>query len=1601
MSVSDNNQQAEQYEQPLANAKGRDVNDERLLKRVLNRLAEARDRLVDRNLRNKLINTSLKSSRTRSLRIWDELSDQIFECLVAHKINMTFQHVISAEDTTDPAADTDSLLELSEDSELVLPEDPDRHSDTALQTKLSGKNLEKKLRALHYEAIDYEEEQGVNILYLALGFLKWFEDANSEVERFAPLVLLPVELSREGARNRYKLKIRDEDLFTNVSLKIWLQEQHSIELPEIPEADSWRPSDYFDQVRSAVSKAKRWEVIDNEILLGFFSFSKFLLWRDLDPDNWPKGQGLVDHPIMQKLLSTSAESETILPEPPIVPPDELIDDHFTPHDLVYVLDADCSQTEAIQTSLTGKSLVIQGPPGTGKSQTITNIIAATIHQGKKVLFIAEKMAALNVVHQRLQQSGLSPLCFELHSRKASKSSVLNQLRGSVELANQQIDSTEPIKLLSRAQKTLNDHAKRLNTTIAPWGFSPFEVLGAISKLSRDGVAPSIYIIPNANNYTRESLEELEEKLHELVERLQISGAPNRHPWRFSRKSMLNPLDATRLQGLLRDEVKIVNQLIDIAKIVSISIGFSADFATTASVAELKRLTEIRDILILAPDVNVDLIKSGLLRKEHQKIPLIVEKIEGFNSLAEELNVQFINGWVKHNFSALRLKFAGSAGSLFSIFNKTYRESLAELKGLMVGKLPKGFASRLALIDKACNAIEQKREIESFSPTIVQELRNIWVAEKSDISSLRSIAEWHVRTLILSDKEFDVLVRFLENPSISKQIEVLKQLLEKHRELARELSELASVAEFSESFHLQKEVNLLNIWANSIDKFNEWPPVRERLAELKHVLGIDIHNAIYEGNIQASEIIRLVRITILEKVWQSMVERLPELVSLDGTQLDNTLAQFRSLDKTRLSLASKEVLSSYAAKKPRGYAGDMAIIRQELNKKKSHLPVRKLLNKSGRAIQELKPVFLMSPMSLAQYVAPGSLMFDLLLIDEASQVRPEDALGAIARAKQVVVVGDDKQLPPTNFFNRLTDEEVVLEEDDEGVALSNLESILSLCNIAIPNQCMLRWHYRSHHPGLIAVSNRNFYDNQLLLPPSTLRESYADGMGVSFIKSPENSYERGGANGGRNVVEAEMIAKEVIKFAQKYPKKSLGVAAFSVRQRDAIRDMVDNYRRKHPELESFFSESREEHFFIRNLESIQGDQRDVIFISVGYGRDQNGRLTQTFGPLAQEGGERRLNVLISRAKDRCTVFSSITADDIRPASGSLGISAFREFLQYAEKGYFDAPILTDRDFDSDFEESVAIFLRKHGYKLQPQVGMAGFLIDIGVIDPRNENRFLCGVECDGATYHSSRSARDRDRLRQSILEERGWKIYRIWSTDWFHRRSVQEQRLLDFLHGLVEYRPSDADSGITPNIERYQVTDGISEVESVSIVDKIRPEGNEEIYYVEFNEVANTRLMPHELSSSQLASIVTKIVELEGPIHESEVGRRVSKSFGLERAGDRIQRATKDALKAASLTEDAGFWAVVGQSTANVRNRSRVQSRTLLQATNLPPKEIEIGIAKIVRDSVRVAEDDLISHTSRLFGFDRCGPDIRVAIAEVLHRSTIFDTDHSGLYIIRV
>ena len=433
-----------------------------------------------------------------------------------------------------------------------------------------------------------------------------------------------------------------------------------------------------------------------------------------------------------------------------------------------------------------------------------------------------------------------------------------------------------------------------------------------------------------------------------------------------------------------------------------------------------------------------------------------------------------------------------------------------------------------------------------------------------------------------------------------------------------------------------------------------------------------------------------------------------------------------------------------------------------------------MSDAGTAIQQLKPILLMSPLSVAQFLPPGRIKFDLLMIDEASQVSPEDALGVVARANQIMVVGDDKQLPPTNFFKMVNAGDEYEEDTEEAIQPdkpTDFESILTLARTRGMSERMLAWHYRSKHPSLIALSNEECYAGRLLLPPSPFVQTSE--FGLSFIQTPRGHYDRGGTR--CDLIQAEQVAKAVAQHIQHFPNKSLGVACFSVQQRDAVDDMIDKIGFR-AEVEAFTP--KEERLFVKNLEAVQGDERDVIFISVGYGVAPNqSKPFLNFGPVSQEGGERRLNVLASRAREKCVVFSSITGADIPADSEARGTRMLRALLDFAGTGKLGAGTLHGDGFESPFEEAVARTIREAGFHVHPQVGVKSFRIDLGVIDPPRPGEYILGVECDGAAYHSARSARDRDRLRQEVLEGLGWRMHRIWSTDWFRNPQRETNKLL--------------------------------------------------------------------------------------------------------------------------------------------------------------------------------------------------------------------------------
>ena len=515
---------------------------------------------------------------------------------------------------------------------------------------------------------------------------------------------------------------------------------------------------------------------------------------------------------------------------------------------------------------------------------------------------------------------------------------------------------------------------------------------------------------------------------------------------------------------------------------------------------------------------------------------------------------------------------------------------------------------------------------------------------------------------------------------------------------------------------------------------------------------------------------------------------PKLRSHSGVTHEQLRKRYQQLDRKIMELRRREIARKLMdvgipAGNNRGRASEiteLALIRRQIGLSRRHVALRELFKRAGHAAQALKPCFMMSPMSVAQFLDPAGLRFDLVVMDEASQIRPEDALGAIVRGSQLVVVGDPKQLPPTTFFEKVDRDDLADDSSEEADIhdLASQESILDLARGPYQPVRQLRWHYRSQHERLITFSNHEFYDDKLIVFPSPKVEGVEYGVRLVAV---DGTYEA-----GLNRAEAEAITEAAQEFMQRFPTRSFGIVAMNKPQQELIQKMMDELFATNVEAEAYRLrwENSLNAVFVKNLENVQGDERDVIFISTVYGKDAAGNFFQRLGPINGAHGHRRLNVLFTRAKQQVRLFTSMRANDIRiEATSRWGVRALKNYLTYAQGGHLDSGKITGREPDSEFERWVMEMLQESGYETVPQLGVAGYYIDLAVRHPERRGAFILGIECDGAMYHSARSVRDRDRLRQEVLERLNWNIYRIWSTDWFRNPRTEFQKLTNALETL--------------------------------------------------------------------------------------------------------------------------------------------------------------------------------------------------------------------------
>ena len=689
--------------------------------------------------------------------------------------------------------------------------------------------------------------------------------------------------------------------------------------------------------------------------------------------------------------------------------------------------------------------------------------------------------------------------------------------------------------------------------------------------------------------------------------------------------------------------------------------------------------------------------------------------------------------------------------------------------------------------------------------------------------------------------------------------------------------------------------------------------------------------------------------------------------------DHTKARdkFIELDIKLTRLSRALVIQSGNERKPMMVNGSsmgsqVGILRREIAKQKRHKPIKKLFSEIFDLVTKLKKCFLMSPMSVCQFLEPGKFKFDLVIFDEASQICVEDAFPAILRGSQVIIVGDNKQLPPTSFFK--SEDQYEFDEVEDMVDIENLECILDECRGLGLREHLLKWHYRSRHEDLINYSNYKFYERQLVTFPAA--DVDVEHLGIKFEYVENAIYDRGGRR--NNLIEAKRVAELVFEHFKNYPDKSLGVATLSIAQMEAVYDAIELKLKENPEYSKFFVENRLEGFFVKNLENVQGDERDVIIFSVGYGKDATGRLSMHFGPLNKNGGERRLNVLITRAREKNIVVTSIRAADFSSNITAEGVLHLRNYLLFAEKGieFLDMELADQaEDFESPLEESIAASIRQMGYEIVSQVGCAGYRIDLGIVDPVNPKRYILGIECDGATYHSSHSARDRDRLRQSVLENMGWGIYRIWSPDWIHQRTVEIAKLKNAIEtARFEREPSGQKRKDIIRSEeplKIKVIENSHESNGTSII-------GEEYCLSDLDRRYKSKDF-YSSGGQAIQSQLKKVIRDEAPIHIDLLFRRVMICYQLEKMGDRIYNRLMELLKEVvrnnSGIRPKGNFVYTDEPIIARRPNPRDEA-TLREIEHIAPEEIQDAMTKLVLLHSGVTMECLFSETLKFFGFQR-------------------------------
>lgn len=1452
---------------------------------------------------------------------------------------------------------------------------------------LTGDELNRRAVEIYRKAQTALQEGGANTLFLAIGFLLWKQDDKSDRRFRAPLILLPVTLKRTSIRSGIRMLAHDDEPRFNTTLLEMLRKDFRIDIKDLggalpADGDGIDVAGIWARVRRAVKDAPGFEVVEDTVL-GHFSFAKYLMWKDLVD----RTDDLRKNPVVRHLLDTPRDPYGSAVE--FVEGGD-IDRKYHPSDLLTPLPADASQMASIATADKGKDFIVIGPPGTGKSQTISNLIAHMLGQGKTVLFVSEKTAALEVVHRRLKDIGLGRFCLELHSNKASKADVLTQLRDAWNHAYTATDAWErEAERLRALRDRLNCVVDRLHVRRRN-GLSAHHAIGV--KVRDAALASRISLSWSSASHHDEAgfL-----SLREAVEKLRIQAVA------------VGDVSRSRFQLVSHGDWSPQWEASMVERAARLSMDARAfEWSCEAFLNAVGVVLPRRTLSGFAVVVDFAAVLVDCWRKQvaYALEPDGADRIEALDEAARRLpayaEAQALLSCAYEPFAWRKLD-GGDVGRRWKVaasdwWPKSYFARRRLLREMQAGGA-KGAPQPAIDAPLLMRLREEGEAIDRLSDRL-SGLKD-WQAHSSDVQALATSKELAVRIRaavgrLVGDSSALIEMRARVRELLQDGNDLLasdaaigrtaRDCIAACRAFMSAYEQFAVVAGPSIREGLAEADDVLSVVGQTTGaieshhgELRNWCSWRRRRTEALD-LGLGaLVDGIEHGAVPAEEIEQTFYAAYCAWWSAAIIGEDDILRTFSTAEHLDVIEKFRQVDAQFQKLTAAEIAARLSGKVPgpnqQNASPSWGILRREMEKKIRHKPVRQLIHEVPDALTALKPCLMMSPLSVAQYLSAEHAHFDAVIFDEASQITVWDAVGALARGRQVIVAGDPKQMPPTNFFAR-SDDDPDGDVDVEG----DLESILDeMLGASIP-QRTLNLHYRSRRESLIAFSNSRYYDNSLITFPAPVHPD----RGIRLIR-PKGFYARGGAR--HNEGEAKAIVAEVLRrLTHADPtvrKASIGVVTFNSEQQLLIENLLDDARGKQPEIEWAFSrESTLEPVFVKNLETVQGDERDVILFSVTYGPDQGNHVTMNFGPLNRAGGERRLNVALTRARSEMVVFSTLDPNRIDLSRTSArAVTDLKHFLEYAERGTsaLGAAVHGSRgDFESPFELSVAQALRSRGWEVHTQIGVSAYRVDLGIVHPDFPGRYLAGIECDGAMYHSSAFARERDKIRQSVLEGLGWTLFRIWSTDWWTHAAMAldavHQALTDSLDADRK-KAADASAAAPPPSEESAVlplddeesegagdaslpaaeaaqTPGFSERALPSFQEQQRPHApsppnpseTADGRYVfaaldPANHPADVDQFYSEGYAKRLAAMIDHVIDTEGPIHEDVLVRRIAHHHGFQRIRSQLREtvlAIAQRRRGRTYEEDVGgfLWrrGTAGDRLAPARYEGRDEELSSLE-----------------------------------------------------------------------